>query len=59
MAPASPLPQPGGNDCNICGEKCLSAGGLTRHFNAQHRGTQPPTEIRRYKREYHPQINGL
>lgn len=58
MAPPAPLPHPGGNDCKICGQKCLSASGLTRHFNAQHLGTEPPMESLQYKREYHLQING-
>jgi hypothetical protein len=45
-------------ECQVCGVKCKSLSGCTRHKNAQHPRVPVPQESKEYTRIYHEHLNG-
>jgi len=46
-------------DCSICGRKCRSHAGLSRHKKALHPSIPAPTESTQYKRIRHQFLDGM
>jgi hypothetical protein len=46
-------------ECEICGLKCKSLSGRTRHKRAQHLTVPVPEELKHYTRIYHEHLNGI
>ena len=46
-------------DCLICGQKCLSRGGLHRHTDAKHAAFLTPEESTQHTRIHHSYLDGM
>lgn len=46
-------------ECTICGQKCLSSGGLKRHTAARHPQLLIPSELKQHTRIRHLHLDGM